>query len=208
MAERAAHNRPVGGSSPPAPTTGGSATEGEAFRWSPYSFKAYERYIYSYRERLRGEERSGGMEILIRRVEGRYRILFRGSYGKWNGSAERDFRSAEEVAGWVLMRMYFDYHWLIPVGRTVFSRGLVRMLLSREIDWTPGRKRTEDGLLRVVRECRAGNLKGRLLELLRDSEALFRLCASESASLPVLVYRRTDEGDLYEIRLTEYSDIK
>jgi len=106
------------------------------------------------------------------------------------------------------MRMFFDYYWLIPLGRTVFSRGLVKVLMSSPIDWTIGRRRIEEGVLATVIECSTGNLKGRMLELSKEEGELLKICASPSASLPIYVFRQERSGNLYEIKLVEYSDVK
>ena len=178
------------------------------FVWEPYRFKPYERYIYEYKEVLGGKPASGGFEIIVRRGRGSFRVSIKGTYRKWKGSVSRNFGNAEELSGFILMKMYFDHPWLIPLGRTVLSRGLVRILTSKPIDWSPGRKRVDGMTFRVVRECEVGNLRGRMLEIVEKGEVYFRMCASPSASMPVYLYRKSGKGDAFEIKLIEYSDLK
>jgi len=147
------------------------------------------------------------VEILIEREGGAFRVTFRGSYRRWSGTVSRTFSTAQEVAGWVLMRMFFDHYWLIPVGRTLFSRALVRALTLQSIDWSPGKKKLEGGVLRIVRECTEAGIRGRLLELQRKGEVFLRLCASPRASLPLYLYRK-EGNNVYEIRILSYSDVK
>ncbi len=191
----------------PRPWKRRSITGGEDFRWEAYKFKAYERYLFDYRELLEGETHRGKVEILIEKEGKAFRLTFRGSYRRWSGSVSRTFSTAQEVAGWILMRMFFDHYWLIPLGRTLFSRGLVRALTRQSIDWRLGRRKLEEGVVRIVRECTEAGMKGRLLELLRKGEVFLRLCVSPRASLPLYLYRK--EGiNVYEIRLLSYSNVK
>ncbi|MDQ7082238.1 MAG: hypothetical protein Q9N34_04120 [Aquificota bacterium] len=46
------------------------------------------------------------------------------------------------------------------------------------------------------------------LELFEGKELIFKVCVYPQASLPIYIYRRTSEGDVYEIELMEYSDLK
>ena len=209
MAERAAHNRPVGGSSPPAPTRGvllvllliATLTQ---FHWKPYEFKDRETYRYTYREVFRGEVRVGGFTVQVSRTSGGYRVRIRGFYHRWEGSVERVFKDAEELAGFILIRMYFD-HWLIPLGRTILSRGLVRTLRGREVDWSLGEREVEKGVVRRVVPCRAGGLGGRMLVVEERGVEVLKICVHEEASLPIYMLRRNGEGNEFEIRLVRYS---
>jgi hypothetical protein len=174
----------------------------------PYSFKDYERYIYDYSEVFRGSRNRGRFEITIERKEDGFRVSIIGGYREWNGAVSGVFKDAKEVAGFVLMRMYFDHPWLIPLGRTVFSRALVKVLTSKVIDWSPGIKEIGKDTVRVVRKCNVGGLKGNMLEILRKREVVFKICVSPSASLPTYIYRKTEDLDVYELKLFEYSDLK
>ncbi len=180
----------------------------QPFLWEPYKFKPYERYIYEYRETFRSKPASGGYEITIRKEGSSFKVSIKGAYKRWGGSISARVKDAYELSGFVLMRMYFDYPWLVPLGRTILSRGLVKVLISKPIDWSLGRKKIDDDTLRTVKVCKAGNLKGRMVEIVEKGEVSFRLCASPSASLPIYLYKKTREGDVFEIRLLEYSDVK
>ncbi len=92
------------------------------------------------------------------------------------------------------MRMYFDYPWLIPLGRTILSRGLVKALTSGDLNWGLGERKLRDGSVRVVKRCSIGKLTGRMLEVVRKGEVIFRLCASPEASLPIYLLKRSPRG--------------
>ena len=180
----------------------------QIFIWEPFKFKPYERYIYDYREIFRGKRASGGYEITVKEENKSFKVSIKGAYKRWSGSVETQIKNAYELSGFVLMRMYFDYPWLIPLGRTILSRSLVKALTSRPVDWSFGRKKVNENTVRIVRECKYGNLKGRMIELTKKGEVFFRICASTSASLPIYLYRKDDRGNVFEIRLVEYSDLK
>lgn len=118
------------------------------------------------------------------------------------------FTDASEVAGFVLMKSYFNHHWLIPLTRTLFSKALVKVLRAKNLDLSPGVKKLDEDTLRVVRKCKVGGLSGRMIEILKGKEVVFRLCLSPYTSLPTYVYKKSEEGNLYEIKLLEYSDLK
>ncbi|WP_457601464.1 hypothetical protein [Hydrogenivirga sp.] len=174
----------------------------------PYSFKNYERYIYDYKEVFRGRRNSARFEVTIRRVKDSFEVRLEGRYREWEGMVSGRFSNAQEVAGFVLMKSYFEHHWLVPLSRTLFSQLLVKALEGRVIKLKPGVKRIDGNTFRIVRKCRAGGLEGMAIEIVKDKELLFRVCLSPYASLPVHVYRRANSGDVYELRLLEYSDIK
>jgi len=168
----------------------------QTFSWQPYEFKPYERYVYEYRELFRGKEHIGSYEIHIEKEGDNFKVSIRGAYRVWEGYISKSFKDAHELSGFVLMKMYFGYPWLIPLGRTVLSRGLIKVLTSEPIDW------------KLLKECRFGNLRGRMLEVKGGKSALLRVCVSPSASLPIYVYRGTQEGNAFEIKLLEYSEVK
>ncbi len=178
----------------------------ETFFWKPYSFKAYERYDYRYRETLKGKKGEATYRLEIKRKDG-LEILIKGRYRKWKGVIRKNFKNVYELSGFILMRMYFDHYWLIPLGRTLFSRGLVRVLTSKEIDWKLGRKKVDKDTVRIVRSCRFGGLEGRMMEVKKKGVIVFGLCASPKASLPIYFFRKVGE-DSFEIKLEEYSDLK
>lgn len=178
------------------------------FVWTPYKFKPYERYIYDYSEVFKGKKGSGGFEIVIERKGGSFQVTLIGGYREWSGVVKTEVKNAEELSGFVLMRMYFDHHWLIPLGRTILSRGLVKLLIRKSIDWTLGKFKVDKEKVRIVRRCAYGNLKGRMLEVLKKEERVFALCASSKASMPIYLYRKTEGGNSFEIKLVEYSDLK
>jgi len=173
-----------------------------------YKFKDYERYIYDYHEIFQSRESRGRFEIVIKHQGDAFEVSIVGSYRNWRGSISKKFRDAYEISGFILLRMYFDHYWLIPLGRTLFLRGLVKTLSSKKLDWNLGRKKVGKDIVRKVRECKVGGLKGRMMELVRRQEVVFRLCVSPQDSLPIYVYRKTEEGNVYEIKLLEYSDLK
>ena len=189
-------------------TLTGALVLSQGFVWEPYRFKPYERYIYEYREIFKGKPASGGFEIIIRKEKSSFRVSIKGAYRKWSGSVSGNFRDVEELSGFVLMRMYFNHPWLTPLGRTLLSRGLIRVLTSKPVDWSLGRKKIDEGAFRVVRECEFGNMKGRMLEILERGEVIFRMCVSPAASMPVYLYKRSGKGEVFEIKLIEYSDLK
>ncbi len=180
----------------------------QTFLWKPFEFKPYERYIYDYRETFRGKKASGGYEITVRREGDSFKVAIKGAYRNWSESVRVKVRDVYELSGFVLMRMYFDYPWLVPLGRTILSRGIVKALTSKPVDWSFGKRKVDEDTIRIVRECKYGNLKGRMIELIRKREVFFRICVSASASLPIYVYRKSESGDVFEIRLVEYSDLK
>ncbi len=206
MAERAAHNRPVGGSSPPAPTRTLLFLLLVIllhFDWKPYEFKEREIYFYTYRETFKGERRSGSFTINVEKVREGYRVRIKGAYHRWRGSLERVFRDAEELAGFVLMRMYFE-HWLIPLGRTVLSWGLVRALKRKERDWSLGEKELREGIVRKVVPCRVGGFEGRMLVVEEGEREVFKLCFGGDIPLPLYMMRRDFEGNTFEMELEGY----
>jgi len=178
------------------------------FVWVPYKFKLYERYIYDYSEVFKEKRGFGSFEVVIEKRGENFRVSIVGGYRGWNGAIKTEVMNDEELSGFILMKMYFDRYWLIPLGRTILSRGLVKLLTKKRIDWTLGRFKVDKETVRVVRRCAYGNLKGRMLEVLRRGERVFALCASPKASMPIYLYRKTEGGDSFEIKLVEYSDLK
>ncbi len=174
----------------------------------PYEFKSYERYIYDYRELLSKKKARGRFELIILKKGKEYEVSIEGFYREWSGFVRTKVKDANELAGFILMKMYFLHHWLAPLGKTIFSRALVKVLSSGKVDWTPGGKRVDKDLLRLVRSCKYGGLEGVSLELLKKKELILKVCVSPQASLPIYIYRRTSGGDIYEIELIEYSDLK
>ncbi len=211
MAERAAHNRPVGGSSPPAPTikvfllilfiTTVAFTQ---FTWHPYELKEGGVYTYSYRELLRGEVREGWFTVALIKGRQGINVRIRGRYHRWEGSLEESFRNLEELSGYVLIRMY-TRHWLIPLGRTVLSRGLVKALRSYPGDWSFGERKVAEGTVRRVVPCREGGLEGRMLEVEENGEGVFKLCVHPDIPLPIYMFSRDQEGNWFEARIRSWT---
>jgi len=170
--------------------------------WKPYAFGKKERYEYTYREKLGKEVRKGKVEFFIEKKGEEFELTVKGSYHKWKGSADFRFKSVKELAGWITMKMYFKHHWLIPLGKTLFSRGLVQVLLANRLEWTPSK---EGKFHRKVKDCKIASFKGKLLEISRDSEVIFRLCVNRKIPLPLQLYKKTSEGDIFEITLVTYS---
>ncbi|WP_147424991.1 hypothetical protein [Hydrogenivirga caldilitoris] len=175
---------------------------------NPYRFKHYERYMYDYKETFRGEKATGRYEIVISISGEEYEVSISGKYREWEGVISNRFKNAEELAGFVLMKSYFDHYWLIPLTRTLFSKTLVKVLGSREVELSPGVKEIDKDTFRVVKECKFGGLEGVMMEVWHKKEVVFKLCLTPYTSLPTYVYKKTDEGNVYEIELLEYSDLK
>ena len=178
------------------------------YELKPYLFKDYERYIYDYREIFRKERSTGRFEIVIKRTGDSFEVSISGKYREWEGMVSERFKDAEEVAGFVLMKSYFEHYWLIPLTRTLFSKALVKVLRSGKLDLSPGMKRIDKDTVRVVRKCKVGGLEGRMVEILKRKEAVFRICLSPHTSLPTYVFKKSDRGNVYELKLVEYSDLK
>jgi len=178
------------------------------FELKPYQFKEYERYIYNYREVFKGFKNKGRFEILMKRIGEEYEVTIGGRYREWEGIVSERFKDANEIAGFVLMKSYFDHHWLIPLTRTLFSKALVKVLSAKNLDLSTGIKKIDENTMRVVRKCKVGGLSGKMIEIIKGKEVVFRLCLSPYASLPTYVYKKSEEGNLYEMKLLEYSDLK
>ncbi len=174
----------------------------------PYEFKSYERYLFSYEENFRGARNTALFEIVIRSQREGFLVSITGRYRNWEGIVERRFSHAKEVADFITMRMYFDHYWLIPLGKTIFSRGVVKALTSASLNLTPGIYEIDENTRRVVTECEEGGLKGYSIRISVKGDRVFEVCLSLQASLPIYLYRRDVEGNSYEIKLLEYSDLK
>ena len=201
LAEQAAHNRPVGGSSPPAPIflilifslclprdTYGAGV------WYPYSFLGCEKYLYRYREVIAGRERHGNFTINVGRNNEELYFVISGKYDRWEGRLEKRVADPVEISGLLLMRMYFEF-WMIPAGKTVLSYSMVKALYGKRIDLE---KRAE------AVGCSYGGVEGVSLEVYGD-KAVLRLCVSEGVAMPVRFYRKSGKDVIYEATLMRYS---
>jgi hypothetical protein len=158
----------------------------------PYDLKEGDVYRYLYRESFKGKERGGEFLINVLGTDRGYRVRVEGRYHRWRGRVEGVFRDAEHLAGYIAIRMYFQ-HWLIPLGRTLFSRGLVKVLRS-----------DPPNLSREGTPCEVAGFEGGTLELRDGYGTLIRVCLHPRVPLPLYVFRRDREGNRFEIRLVAY----
>jgi len=134
-------------------------------------------------------------------------VYVEGRYHRWEGSFEETFEDAVKIADYILIKMYF-HHWLIPLGRTLFLKGMVRAFRASKTDWTLGEKKLEGGIIRRVIPCKFLNFEGRMLELEKDGKAVFRICVHPDVPLPLYIMRVDREGNRFEIEVIRYSSEK
>ena len=170
------------------------------FLWRGYSPSGGEVYTYRYTEYLSGKRREGEFTIILHSAGKDIDIEIKGIYAGKSGSLRKKFTSFLDLAGFIALKMY-TYHWMIPLGKTVFMRGIVGAFEGKTALFK------EDERVRV-KGCSAGGLKGKMI-IIEDGEVgKIWICASGDLSLPLIVRRRTIWDDLYEAVLLRQRNIK
>ncbi len=112
-----------------------------------------------------------------------------------------------ELSNFILMRMYFRHHWLVPLGRTVFKRSIVKALSGKEIKLYK-KKDKVDGLERIIGRCSVLNMNGMGITILKENEIIFKVCVHEDFSLPLYMYIKDSWGNTFEIEAVYASVVK
>ncbi len=177
--------------------------------WVPYQFKGTEHFKYDLRYNENGETSTGYYVIDLKKVGDRYEVKIEGKYKDSEGTVKTKVDKPEEIAGVLFGQMFFN-PWVAPLTMTLFAQSMMHMFTLGGLNWEEGSRmqRKEDGKTMVmeVKACEVLGKKGRKLVMQEDGTVTYESCVSPGVALPLYLHTRSDDGEVYELKLVEYRE--
>ncbi len=184
------------------------AGENEPY-WVPYQFKGTEHFKYDLRYKENGEESRGYYEIELKKAGDRYEVEIEGKFKDNEGTLKTKVDKPDDIAGVLFGQMFFN-PWVAPLTLTLFAQSMVHVFTMGGLNWEEGSRMTrkEDGKTMVmeVKSCEVLGKKGRKLVMSEDGTVTYESCVSPGVALPLSIFTRSDDGEVYELKLVEYKE--